>query len=112
MAASQPGWEVGRERAPQTRAGRAAALRGPGLGAACELLLGPPKEAGRGNGTQWGSFLGSATRWAGTPGAAGGASARDGGGGGRQVTDGEMGDMACVAPVLSPTDERGEDMHS
>lgn len=26
-----------------------------------------------------------------------------------QVTDGEMGDMACVAPALSPTGERGED---
>ena len=40
MAASGPGWEVGREKTPQTRAGRAAALRGPGLSTACELLLG------------------------------------------------------------------------
>lgn len=91
MAASGPGWEAGREKAPhtwagrekapQTRAGREAALRGPGLSTACELLLGPPKEAGQDDGTRWGSFLGSATRWAGTPGAARGASARDGGGG-------------------------------
>lgn len=84
MDASGPGVGSGQGDGTAGPGGRAAALRGSGLGAACELLLGPAKEAGRGTGTRWGSFLGSATRWAGTPGAARGASARDAGDGGWQ----------------------------